>query len=87
MRSLTNTRLIRRILVIASAISLLLLAACAPEGQRERGGGAGGDIQNTGQVIQMHGDGDNVQRVYYDTPAMGLGLELTGRSGAVQTEP
>jgi hypothetical protein len=68
-------RLNRRFTTILIAAFLLILAACAPEGQREVGGGSGGDIGNLGDDINMHGEDDSMTRIFYETPRMGQGIE------------
>ncbi len=60
--------------LLASGI-LLALVACAPEGQRERGGDTGGDIRNLSDSMNMHGEDDAMTRIYYETPLMGEGIE------------
>jgi hypothetical protein len=65
----------RRLAVVITAAMLLVLAACAPEGQRELGGGAGGDIGNWSDPVRMHGEDDMETRIFYETPRMGLGIE------------
>lgn len=59
---------------LAAALPLLaalafVLAACSPEsGRGGRGGSAGADVGNVGDTIQMHGDEDQDDRIYLDTP-------------------
>jgi hypothetical protein len=65
----------RRFAIALCTAALLLIGACAPEGQRERGGDVGGDIRNLGDSINMHGEDDAMERMYYQTPRMGLGIE------------
>lgn len=61
--------------LLLSAGLLLVTAACAPEGQRERGGDAGGDIRNLSDSMNIHGEDDAMTRIYYETPNMGMGIE------------
>jgi hypothetical protein len=65
----------RYIASLMSAGILLALTACAPEGQRDRGGDAGGDIRNLSDSMSMHGEDDAMDRIYYQTPRMGQGIE------------
>ena len=46
------------------------LTACGPEGDRDRGGGAGSDPGNRGNGVVIRGDGEvgQEERIYYDTP-------------------
>jgi hypothetical protein len=78
----------RKPLVAVIALALVL-AACnpSPEGRRTRGGGSGGDIGNWGQPVNIHGDVDRVQHIYYNTPDMGRGIETSGNTGAIHPEP
>ena len=51
----------------AASVALLALAACGPEGERSRGGGAGADIGNRGSpVVLLEETYDG--RVFYETP-------------------
>jgi hypothetical protein len=52
----TMTRKSRGYGLLLAALVVLLVAACSPEGERVRSGGRGGDIGNTGQPVQLHGD-------------------------------
>ena len=55
------------LLVIAVALGL---AACgSPEAGRTRGGGDGADVGNREGDVQLQGDEDQDQRIYYETPA------------------
>jgi hypothetical protein len=65
----------RTILSLLTAGVLLILVACAPEGQRERGGHSGGDIRNLSDSMNMHGEDDAQTSIWYETPRMGLGIE------------
>jgi hypothetical protein len=65
----------RKLAVIVCSAALVLFGACAPEGQRERGGDVGGDIRNLGDSINMHGEHDANERMFYQTPHMGQGIE------------
>jgi hypothetical protein len=65
----------------------VLLTGCIPEANRERGGGSGGDIGNWGHPVRMHGDEDPTQRIYYQTPSMGRGIERSGSAGAAPPQP
>jgi hypothetical protein len=78
-------RLNRRIVVPALFAFALLITGCAPEGERERGGGPGADSGNHGDSINMHGEGSAVDRIYYETPSMGRGIERRDHAGAVTT--
>ncbi|CAA9563637.1 MAG: hypothetical protein AVDCRST_MAG19-2037 [uncultured Thermomicrobiales bacterium] len=47
----------------------LALSACSPEsGRGGRGGSEGADVGNTGDAVQLHGDKDQDERIYLDTP-------------------
>ena len=76
-------KLSKRLMAITLTVTLLAIAACAPEGQRELGGDAGGDIRNLSDPVRMHGEDDAITRIFYDTPRMGLGIE---RSENAQTD-
>lgn len=65
----------RYVVALLSAGMLLAFTACAPEGQRERGGGVGGDTRNLSDSMNLHGEDDPMTSVYYETPRMGLGIE------------
>lgn len=65
----------RRALLLALIALGAALTGCAPEGNRERGGGPGADIGNWGQPVRMHGDEDPVRRIYHQTPSAGKGIE------------
>ena len=49
---------------------VLALAACGPEGARERGEGAtsGADPGNWDQDVELHGEAQQDDRIYYQTP-------------------
>ena len=68
-------RLNKGLITVALAAVLVAVAACAPEGQREMGGDAGGDIRNLSDDMNMHGEDDAITRIFYGTPRMGLGIE------------
>jgi hypothetical protein len=70
-----------RKLSLLALLVAILLAGCAPEGRRERGGGPGGDIGNWGRPVRMHGDVDPVSRIYYETPPMGDAIRRSGSAG------
>jgi hypothetical protein len=76
----------RRFTLILCTVTLLLIAACAPEGQRERGGDVGGDIRNLSESMNMHGEDDSIDRIFYETPRMGLGIERSQDARADDTE-
>jgi hypothetical protein len=65
----------RRLLLAIIAASAFALAGCIPEANRERGGGPGGDIGNWSEEMTMHGDTPGEERMYYETPLMGKGIE------------
>lgn len=49
------------------AIALVVLAempACSPEAHRTRGGGAGADVGNRGDEVQLH----DARRPFWNTP-------------------
>jgi len=46
----------------------MLLSACGPEADRSRGVGAGADVDNTGDTVDLHGDASAEERIYYQTP-------------------
>jgi hypothetical protein len=86
MRFWSSHRLYSALAIILATL-MLALAACTPEERRERGGDRGGDIGNTGRVVRMHGDVDAVEKIYYQTPPMGKGIERSGQAGAIHPEP
>ena len=57
-------------------VGIIALTGCIPEANRERGGGPGGDIGNRPDTVQMHGEHDAIDRIYYETPTMGRGIEV-----------
>lgn len=73
----------RTVTLFLCSCILALVTACAPEGQRERGGDAGGDIGNRSDPVNMHGEQDPVDRIFYQTPRSGMGIE---RSQDAQTD-
>lgn len=79
-------RLNRRLAPVILIALTLLLAGCTPEGSRERGGGAGADPGNHAFTVDIHGDSDPAERIYYQTPSMGRGIERSGRAGAIDPE-
>jgi hypothetical protein len=67
--------------VLAVTLTLtLLIAGCIPEANRERGGGPGGDIGNWSDTMNMHGQDPGQERMYYQTPLMGQGIERDTRA-------
>lgn len=78
----SNRRLAPALLIALT----LLLAGCTPEGTRERGGDAGADPGNHSSTVNIHGDTDPVERIYYQTPLVGRGIERSGRAGAINPE-
>ena len=59
----------RRLLLPFLAAIAIGLTACGPEGSRERGGGAGADVRNWDRdEIELHGNDNEVERIYYQTP-------------------
>jgi hypothetical protein len=48
------------------AAGLGMVACRSPEGERVRGGGAGGDVRNRDPIVQMHAG----SRMYYETPCL-----------------
>ena len=57
------------------AASLFLVAACSsPEASRARGGGAGADVRNWEQPVELHAGA----RPYYETPCVTEPVECTG---------
>jgi hypothetical protein len=65
----------RRWLLPVAFVSLTVgLAACGPEDKRERGGDRGADVGNVGTPVQVVGDADRDERIFYQlTPAAGTG--------------
>jgi hypothetical protein len=76
----------RKLGLTLGTVIVLTLAACAPEGQRERGGDVGGDIRNISESMNMHGEDDAMDRIFYDTPRMGLGIERSYGARAGDSE-
>jgi hypothetical protein len=76
-----------RFLICCLFATILLLSGCIPEANRERGGGPGGDIGNRSEQINMHGDVDGRERMYYETPLMGKGIERSGSEEGVTPDP
>jgi hypothetical protein len=56
------------LLVVVLVALSLTLTACGPEAMRARGGGAGADVGNVGDPVELHGDQDSFDRIYYQTP-------------------
>ncbi len=59
---------------LAAACFLLLTACASPEAARTRGGGAGADVGNRGEPVEIH-DG---AEPYYKTPCAMEPVECTG---------
>ena len=62
---------IRLAVLVPFLVALTLgLAACSPEGSRERGSGAGSgaDPDNRDPEVELHGDVQQDDRIYYRTP-------------------
>lgn len=76
----------RRIVAVILISLTLLLAACSPEASRERGGGPGADIGNRGATVELHGSEEARERIYYQTPARGRGIERSSRAAAISPE-
>lgn len=76
----------KRIVPVLLIAFTLLLAGCTPEGSRERGGGAGGDPGNHSFTVNMHGGTDPAERIYYQTPSRGQGIERSSSAGAIDPE-
>lgn len=77
----------RKATIPAVLLSLtFVLAGCIPEANRERGGDAGGDIGNWADDIVMHGEDDVTNRIYYETPYMGQGIERSQDARADDSE-
>lgn len=60
-----------RLALVPLLIALTIaLAGCSPEGARVRGEGAGtgADPGNRDQDVEMHGEVDQNERIYYQTP-------------------
>jgi len=57
-------------LAFAAVLVLLMLAlaGCGPEADRFLGGDDGADIDNRDAAIEMHGDDEPEERIYYGTP-------------------
>ena len=55
-------------LLAAALLLALALTACGPEGDRERGGGLGGDTGNRDEEVELHGEDPAYERIYYRTP-------------------
>ena len=58
----------RFLLVGALAMVALGLGACSPESDRTQGGGAGADIGNRDEDVQLRGSQSAEERIYYQTP-------------------
>jgi hypothetical protein len=76
----------RRLVLVCVLGMALFLAGCIPEANRERGGDSGGDIGNWSHPVRMHGDEDPTERMYYQTPSMGRGIERSRDAGTVEPE-
>ncbi|MEX2425182.1 MAG: hypothetical protein WD401_00290 [Thermomicrobiaceae bacterium] len=76
-------RLNKRFILPALITLTILLAGCSPEGDRELGGGQGGDPGNHGANIQLQGDHSTIDRIFYETPSMGRAIERKDHGGAV----
>ncbi len=59
----------RRLLVPLLLLLGLVLTACGPEGNRTRGGGAGADVGNRGDSVELQDDKPApYDRIFHDTP-------------------
>ncbi len=78
-------RLNKRYMLITLFVLGLGFAGCAPEGNRQRGAGAGsgGDPGNWGRPVQMHGRDEPAIQMYYETPLKGKAIERAGSAGAI----
>lgn len=76
----------RRLAPVILLALTLILAACTPEGTRERGGDQGADPGNHATTVQLHGDEAGGQRMFYQTPSMGRAIERSGVGNAVSSE-
>lgn len=76
----------RRLAPAALLVLSLLLAACTPEGSRERGGDRGGDPGNQSESVTLHSEDELMERIYYQTPSVGRGIERSDRAGAIASE-
>jgi hypothetical protein len=58
------------LLLAAMALLAFLLVACGPEANRVDGDGkeSGADVGNWGDTVQLHGDDDRNDSMYYKTP-------------------
>jgi len=58
-----------RILLPLLLLLGLVLTACGPEGNRTRGGGAGADVGNRGNSVELQDDKpEPYDRIFHDTP-------------------
>jgi len=70
----------RYFIAIAGAAGLLAACTVSPEAGRVRGGGAGADIRNWGQPVQIHGTVDPA----HDVPGVGKSASI-GKQGTEST--
>jgi hypothetical protein len=77
----------KRSILIGLIVLGTAVAACAPEGVRQRGGDPAADIGNHGFPVQMHGDVDPVRHIYYQMPLVGKGIQTSGSAGAIHPRP
>lgn len=69
-------RNVGRVWVLALAAATVAATACSsPEATRTRQGGAGGDIGNRRERVEIHGRTDPG----YDVPSVGRGIETAGQ--------
>jgi hypothetical protein len=55
--------------------AVVLLAACSsPEADRTRGGGAGADVRNWSQPVELHAGAE----IYHETPCITEPVECSG---------
>jgi hypothetical protein len=56
--------------VLALVLLAFVLVACGPEANRVDGDGkqSGADVGNWGDPVQLHGDDEPAESIYYKTP-------------------
>lgn len=74
---------LRNALLTVAALLAIVVTACSPESERTRGGGSGADIGNWGHPVRLHGDASPSQRIYYDVPDIGKGIQTSGSATGI----
>jgi hypothetical protein len=63
-----------RVIAMTGFCALLLTACASPEARRTQGDGAGADVRNWGQPVELHAGADP----YYRTPCVTEPVECNG---------